>query len=92
MKFAIDAAENGLLPDPVVRAGMRRLIARRLAAHRDQMPSARTQAFRDLVAQLRQGPIAVHTQDANAQHYEVPSAFFERHLGDRKSTRLNSSH
>jgi cyclopropane-fatty-acyl-phospholipid synthase len=83
MKDAIDFAELGLLPDPLVRAGMRRLMARRLAQHQDTPSSARTQAFRALVQQMRSSPIAVHTQDANAQHYEVPAAFFAQHLGPR---------
>ena len=43
--FAIDWAENGLLPDAVIRAGMRRLMAQRLAAHHDQPLSRRTAAF-----------------------------------------------
>ncbi|MFZ8913626.1 MAG: SAM-dependent methyltransferase, partial [Pseudomonadales bacterium] len=32
-------------------------------------------------AGLREGPIAEATEAANAQHYEVPAAFFERVLG-----------
>lgn len=36
-----------------------------------------------LIEKLGQGPIAVHTDDANRQHYEVPPAFFELVLGPR---------
>ena len=31
--------------------------------------------------QLRTAPIAIETPAANAQHYEVPAEFFQRHLG-----------
>jgi cyclopropane-fatty-acyl-phospholipid synthase len=32
---------------------------------------------------LRASPIAIETQAANAQHYELPTSFFEAHLGPR---------
>ena len=83
MMFAIDWAENGLLPDAVIRAGMRRLMAQRLAAHHDQPLSRRTADFRAFVDELKSSPIAIHTVDANVQHYEVPAQFFHQHLGPR---------
>lgn len=33
------------------------------------------------VAELKASPIAIETQAASAQHYELPGAFFEAHLG-----------
>ena len=81
MMSAIKWAEAGLLPDPIIRAGMRRMMSQRLAAHRDLPLSRRSAQMREFVTMLRNSPIAVHTQDANAQHYEVPAAFFEQHLG-----------
>ena len=83
MMFALDWAEAGLLPDAVIRAGMRRLMAQRLAAHHDMPLSRRTAEFRAFVDQLKSSPIAIHTADANAQHYEVPAQFFHQHLGPR---------
>jgi cyclopropane-fatty-acyl-phospholipid synthase len=35
------------------------------------------------VEEMRRSPIALHADSANAQHYEVPAAFFERVLGPR---------
>jgi len=35
------------------------------------------------VDRLKQLPIAINTPDANTQHYELPTAFFERCLGRR---------
>lgn len=42
-----------------------------------------TERTRAMVAGLRLSPIAIETQAANSQHYEVPSAFFLNHLGPR---------
>ena len=67
--------ERGALPDPIVRAGIRALLRSRL---RDESRRDRTDAF---IEELRRSPIALHTEAANAQHYEVPPAFFERVLG-----------
>lgn len=80
---AIEWAESGRLPDTLIRAGMRRLMGQRLAEHRDLPLSKRTKAFREFVAELQSSPIAIHTPDANAQHYEVPARFFDMHLGPR---------
>ena len=76
----IDLCERGWIPDPLARFGMRRLIAQRLADESAGDPAARHAEF---VRALRASPIAIHTQDANAQHYEVPAEFFRLHLGPR---------
>jgi cyclopropane-fatty-acyl-phospholipid synthase len=67
--------EHGAIPDPIVRAGIRSLLRSRL---RDESRLARKAAF---IEELRKSPIALHTEAANAQHYEVPAAFFEQVLG-----------
>jgi cyclopropane-fatty-acyl-phospholipid synthase len=75
--------DRGLLPDPVVRHGIRRLLRQRL---RDQDPGGvdgRQDALMSWLDTLRQSPIAVETDAANEQHYELPAAFFERVLGAR---------
>jgi cyclopropane-fatty-acyl-phospholipid synthase len=76
----IDLCERGWIPDVLARYGMRRLIAQRLADESAGDPAARHAQF---VRELRASPIAVHTADANAQHYEVPAEFFRLHLGPR---------
>jgi cyclopropane-fatty-acyl-phospholipid synthase len=76
----IDLCERGYIPDPLARFGMRRLVARRLADESAGDPAARHRQF---VGELRASPIAIHTTDANAQHYEVPAEFFRLHLGPR---------
>ena len=76
-------AERGWLPDAAIRAGIRRLLRRRLrgeAAHVDERRLARRRA---LLRELSRGPIAARPDLANAQHYEVPAAFFRAVLGPR---------
>jgi cyclopropane-fatty-acyl-phospholipid synthase len=79
----IDLAERRWLPDGVVRAGMRRLVAKRLKT--EARGDAAEIAERQLrfVDELAASPIAIETQAANRQHYEVPAEFFKLHLGPR---------
>jgi cyclopropane-fatty-acyl-phospholipid synthase len=73
--------ERGVLPDRLIRAGIRRLVARRLAEETRGTPEEQQRRLMDFVARLRASPIAVNTADANEQHYEVPTDFFARVLG-----------
>jgi cyclopropane-fatty-acyl-phospholipid synthase len=78
----IDALlEKNLLPDWLVRIGIRRLLAQRI---RDESvggdPDARLAAY---VQDLKRRPVAEDTLAANEEHYEVPTAFFLRCLGRR---------
>ena len=80
--IGLSLAERGVLPDPVLRLGIRRLLRSRL---RDlptdcQLAVEENEAFR---AECRRGPIALVPERANEQHYEVPAAFFEHVLGPR---------
>ena len=73
--------ERGLLPDWLIRMGIRRLLRARLRdEHADdaEQSAARLQQW---LAECDRAPIAVETAAANAQHYEVPAAFYERVLG-----------
>ena len=76
-------AERGLLPDALVRLGIRRLCAERLRTERRGGPAAQAERFAERVSALRASPIAIHTEAANAQHYELPAAFFALCLGPR---------
>ncbi|MCU0918550.1 MAG: class I SAM-dependent methyltransferase [Planctomycetes bacterium] len=83
MKWLIDMMEQGRVPDLVIRAGIRALDRRRLQAERRGGPAEQLQAKMDLVRQLRESPVAVATDKANEQHYEMPPEFLERALGPR---------
>jgi cyclopropane-fatty-acyl-phospholipid synthase len=82
--LAIDMAEKGLLPDGVVRHGIRRLSQTRLdeisAADCERSISIET----DFIASMNQSPIALVPELANAQHYEVPAEFFQLCLGKHR--------
>lgn len=73
--------DRGLLPDPVLRLAISALLRRRLARERAGGPEARGERKRALIESLRHSPVAVHTDEANDQHYEVPARFFELMLG-----------
>lgn len=74
---ATTLAERGLVPLPLLRAGIKRLLERRLGEARKAPP---LEAF---VRTLEQSPIALHTEAANEQHYELSPTFFEQVLGPR---------
>ena len=71
--------ERDVLPERLVRAGIRANLARRLRSERRKSPSER----RAFVASLRAAPIALQPAKPNEQHYEEPPAFFELVLGPR---------
>ena len=75
--------ERDILPDALLRFGIRRLLRQRLREERRANLEAQLEALQSLVAQLRASPIAIETAAANQQHYEVPTRFFELCLGSR---------
>jgi cyclopropane-fatty-acyl-phospholipid synthase len=83
MKWLIDMMEQGRVPDLVIRAGIRALDRRRLRAERRSGPAEQLQAKMDLVRQLRESPVAVATDKANEQHYEMPPELLQQVLGPR---------
>ncbi|GAB6195108.1 SAM-dependent methyltransferase [Lysobacter xanthus] len=76
-------AERGWLPDALVRAGIRHLCAQRLRDEQAGGPDAQAARFQQMIEELRRSPVAIHTDAANAQHYELPPAFFRLCLGER---------
>jgi cyclopropane-fatty-acyl-phospholipid synthase len=79
----IDLCERGLVPDALTRYGIRRLCAQRLEQEGAGDVAAADHRFRDLLDELRRSPIAIETDAANEQHYELPTRFFELCLGRR---------
>ncbi len=73
-------AERGLLPDPLVRVGIRRLLRDRLAteAARAPEPDAALDRF---LREMARSEVAPVPHLANRQHYEVPAEFFQAVLG-----------
>jgi cyclopropane-fatty-acyl-phospholipid synthase len=83
MSVLIHLVESGLIPDRMIRAGIRALCRQRLRDER--RGSAEDLKRRQLIflETLKQSPIAVETRAANEQHYEVPPEFFLHTLGKR---------
>ncbi|WP_052668260.1 SAM-dependent methyltransferase [Nitriliruptor alkaliphilus] len=73
--------DRGLLPDPLLRASIRRLLRARRGAITAGGAEARSQRKRALLRELAEAPLAIHTDEANEQHYEVPTELFELMLG-----------
>jgi len=79
---AVSWTETGLLPDSVIRAGIRRLLeVKRKEIHSGDIEWA-AQATNDFVAMMNRSPIALVPGLANEQHYEVPAEFFANVMGD----------
>jgi cyclopropane-fatty-acyl-phospholipid synthase len=76
-------AERGRVPDVLLRAGIRQLCSQRLAQCNQGGVSGWQKRNQRLIDVLRRGPMAVHAEEANAQHYELPTAFFAHCLGPR---------
>ena len=80
--IAVALAEGGWLPDPVIRWGIRRACARRLREEdRRRQGLTDPDATEAIVSVLARSPVAPMPASANAQHYEVPSEFFQLVLG-----------
>lgn len=75
----ITLAENGLLPSWLIRYGIRNLVRQRLTSETEDFESKK----QNLIDELRSSPMAVETEAANQQHYEVPAAFYQIALGKR---------
>ncbi|MCG8433894.1 MAG: cyclopropane-fatty-acyl-phospholipid synthase family protein [Gammaproteobacteria bacterium] len=77
----IDLAERRILPDNAIRYGIRRLISRRLSEEHSYDPDKQDARYRELLEKLKTSHIAIETDAANDQHYEVPADFFQFSLG-----------
>lgn len=80
-EYLINACERRWVPDALIRRSMRGLLAQRLRRESHGHPQARSEHERALMRELGRGPIAVSTEVANDQHYELPAHFFELVLG-----------
>lgn len=82
--FAIRWVEKGLVPDTVVRQGIRRLLKDRLAELHAGNALAVADLTQDFVARMAAENLAPLPEKANEQHYEVPAAFFAEVLGNHR--------
>jgi cyclopropane-fatty-acyl-phospholipid synthase len=73
--------EKDLLPDPLIRFGIRQRLAATLREKRPDDVGERQSRLNAHLEDLRRSPIAIDTDAANEQHYEVPTRFFQLCLG-----------
>lgn len=73
--------EKNLVPDFLIRGGIRKLLRQRLNDENKGSKVARKAHFIQLIEELKASPIAINTVDANEQHYEVPTEFYQYCLG-----------
>ena len=76
----IDLAERAPLPDVALRFGVNALVANA----RRRLRSGPTDVEQTFASAMTDHPVALHTGEANAQHYELPEEFFGLVLGPRR--------
>ena len=81
MTALLGLAERGLVPDPLIRFGARRLIGARLRQEHCTDVESASERYAALLDELRESPVALQTAAANRQHYEVSDEFFHLVLG-----------
>ena len=77
----IDLSERGHVPDFLIRAGIRNLCRRRLRQCQINDCEANAELIEDYIRSVDESPLAVLTDKANEQHYEVPAPFYRKVLG-----------
>lgn len=78
-----DLLAKNLLPDAAIRLGIRNLLAKKLREEDLGDVEKQQAALSNFIAGLDASPIAIKTDEANEQHYEVPTEFFQLCLGPR---------
>jgi cyclopropane-fatty-acyl-phospholipid synthase len=73
--------EKDLVPDFLIRKGIRDLLKQRIKDETNPDLEVQQQHFMDLLKTFKSSAIAVETKAANEQHYEVPTQFYLNVLG-----------
>ncbi len=79
--FYDNLLEKNWIPDLIIRFGIRRLLKQRLREENKGKPEAQEEHLKSLVQELSASDIGVNTAEANTQHYEVPTTFYQYCLG-----------
>ncbi len=73
--------EKNKVPDFLLRIGIRKLLKQRLLQEKKATVELQQAHLMKLIAELKNSPIAINTAEANEQHYEVPTKFYQYCLG-----------
>uniref|UniRef100_A0A061R6F4 Cyclopropane-fatty-acyl-phospholipid synthase n=2 Tax=Tetraselmis sp. GSL018 TaxID=582737 RepID=A0A061R6F4_9CHLO len=79
-KAAVAVIEKDVVPDFIIRSGIRYLLSTRLAQESKDGEKAQKHVM-GFVEELKGMPLAIETDAANEQHYEVPTEYFLLCLG-----------
>ncbi|MDZ7677921.1 MAG: cyclopropane-fatty-acyl-phospholipid synthase family protein [Acidimicrobiales bacterium] len=75
--------DHGLVPDPLLRRIITARVAAKVRHETRGSVDERSERLRSFIEARTKGPVTRHVDDANRQHYEVPTSFFEQVLGPR---------
>jgi len=84
MKTLLNLADHGKLPDGLIRWGIRWLDKQQLKLEERGDLETQQDAKGRFIEEMRKSPIALHTDKANEQHYELPPEFFGLVLGKHR--------
>lgn len=73
--------EKDLIPDFIIRKRIKQLLEQRLEQENKGDVGLQQDQLMRLIESLKSSEIAINTQDANEQHYEVPTMFYKYCLG-----------
>jgi len=81
LNYLIKLAENGTLPDFLIKKGIKNLCNDRLKWAKSLGPDKLHEHNQEWIEELKKSPIALVPEKANEQHYELPPSFFDIVLG-----------
>lgn len=84
ISFLIRLAEKKLLPDFMIRYGIRALLKKRVRSLVSTNPEENIQNKIRFIQEMNSSQIALVPELANEQHYEIPSNFYKYCLGKHK--------
>lgn len=80
----IPLIQLGVVPDFIIRWGIRLQLLDHLNILRAESAEQEMKDKMKIIDKLKNSPIAIKTDEANEQHYEVPAKFYDLCLGPRK--------
>ena len=84
ISFLIKLAEKKLIPDFVIRQGIRILLKKRIHSLVSNNPEKNIQDKIQFITKMNLSSIAIVPELANEQHYEIPADFYNYCLGKHK--------
>lgn len=80
----IGLIERGIIPDVLLRFGIRTLLRHRLASLPLHNCEAAAEHTAEFIRKMNHAPVALVPEKANEQHYELPTTFFGWVLGTHR--------